>query len=219
MHITTIVFDFDNVIVLGKDGTGSEEIKDATWPEVFGTDWERVKDAFPVFLKKWSGGKGSRFDIVRDALTHLNFQGDTEREVSRLCDDFNWRVQEGILKLGVLPETREFLVKLSKRFPMFINSATPVAAMRETLAKLGIGNVFTEVYGQEGGKEESIRHAMRAVGETDPEKTLFVGDLPTDFEAAKKVGCRFVGAATKRNGWKERPQEFPVVTTVSELQL
>ncbi|MEK7169834.1 MAG: HAD-IA family hydrolase [Patescibacteria group bacterium] len=218
-NVTAIVFDFDNVIALGKDGTGSEEIKDAAWPEVFGADWERVRNEFPVFLKKWSGGKGSRFAIARDALLHVGFSGDTEKEVRRLCEDFNQRVQEGILKLGVLPETLEFLEALSKHFPLFINSATPAQAMEETLEKLGIKNLFTEVYGQEGGKEESIRRAMRAVGETDPERIVFVGDSGTDFEAAKKVGCRFIGVATKRNMWEETPQSFPLVTAISEIQL
>ncbi|TSC56051.1 MAG: hypothetical protein Greene041679_544 [Parcubacteria group bacterium Greene0416_79] len=219
MKVTAVVFDFDNVILLGKDGTGSEEIKDAVWPRVFGANWEQVKNEFPAILKKWSGGKGSRFEIVRDALTHLWFRGDLEREAQKLCVDFNLLVQEGIVEMGVLPETRAFLEKLSKRFPLFINSATPTEAMNETLEKLDIRHFFREVYGQEGGKTESLRRAIKTVEETDPQNILFVGDAITDYEAAKAVGTRFVGVATKRNQWKERPQTFPVVTAVIELQL
>lgn len=217
-NISAMVFDFDNVIVLKVDGTGSEEVKDAAWPEVFGEDWKRLAGAFPAMVKRWSGGKGSRFDIVRDALAHLGFQGDLEKEVRKLCEDFNRLVQEGIVEIGVAPGARAFLKTLSKRLPLFINSATPTSAMNETLERLGIKHLFREVYGQEGGKAESIRRAMAVMSATDPKQILFVGDSPTDYEAAKTVGCRFIGVGTKRNKWKDAPQPFPVISGTHELE-
>ncbi|MDO8594519.1 MAG: HAD hydrolase-like protein [bacterium] len=219
MDVSSVVFDFDNVITLQSDGTGSDEVKDAMWPKVFGADWERIKDEFPLFIKHWSGGKGSRFEIVRDALNHLGFRGDLQKEVEKLCEDFNRLVQEGIVEMGVLSETHQFLEKLSKRFPLFVNSATPTGAMSQTLEKLHLRHLFTNVYGQEEGKAQSLRRAMKEVGEIDYKKILFVGDALTDYEAAQAVGTQFVGIATKRNGWIDGKEPFPVVTTISELQL
>lgn len=218
MHVSAVVFDFDNVILLEKDGTGSDEVKDAVWPKVFGEDWARVKDEFPVILKRQSGGKGSRFNVARDALTYLKFQGDMEKEVQRLCEIFNRLVQKGILEMGVMPETRDFLGKLSKRFPLFINSATPTSALKETLLYLGISHFFREVYGQETGKVEGLRTAMKIAGETHPQKVLFVGDAPTDYSVAQTVGTLFVGVATKRNKWVDGTEPFPVVTAVYKLE-
>ncbi len=219
LGIKAIVFDFDNVIALRKDGTGSDEIKDAVWPEVFGSDWVRVKDEFPAILQRWKGGKGSRSHIVRDVLSYLHLEGDLEKEVQKYCEIFNRLVQKGIGEMGILTETRDFLGALSKRFPLFLSSATPTVAMNETLEKLGILDFFREVYGQEGGKVESLRSAMKAIEETDPQKILFVGDALTDYEAARAVGTLFVGVATKRNKWKENPQIFPVVSAVYEIAL
>lgn len=217
-NMNAVVFDFDNCIVLKPDGTGSEEVKDGAWQKVFAEEWDKLKDEFPALIKRWSGGTGSRFEIVRDALTHLQFQGDTEKEVQRLCARFNQLVQDGIVALGVLPETRAFLETTAKRLPLFINSATPSVAMNETLEKLGIRHFFREVYGQEGGKTENIRRAMQAVGERNPKKIVFVGDSLTDYEAAEEVGCRFVGVATKRNKWNESTQPFLVVWYIHELE-
>lgn len=219
MPVSAVVFDFDNVIALKPDGTGSEEIKDAVWPEVFGDEWGSVKDAFPDILRKNAGGKGSRFTVIRDALVQLAFQGNFEEEVQRRVEVFSLLVQEGVTGMGVPSETKVFLEKLSSHLPIFINSATPLTPLKETLRELDILPFFTEVYGQEAGKEEGLRRALKKVGETDPRAVMFVGDALTDYNASQAVGTLFVGVSTKRNGWADGKEPFPVVTAVSELQL
>ncbi len=217
MSVSAVVFDFDNVIALLPDGTGSEEIKDAVWPEVFGDAWGSIKDTFPDILRKNAGGNGSRFTVIREALIQLAFQGNFEEEVQRRAEVFNRRVLEGITGMGVPSETKVFLEKLSSRLPIFINSATPLAPLQGLLRGFGILTFFTEVYGQEIGKTEGLRCALKQVGETDPQKILFVGDAVTDYEASQTVGTLFVGVATKRNGWREKSQAFPVVSAVYKI--
>lgn len=91
--------------------------------------------------------------------------------------------------------------------------------MHQTLKMLRLSHLFKDVYGQEGGKVGGLRSALQTLRETDPQRILFVGDAPTDYSASQTVGTRFVGVATKRNGWVDGKEPFPVVTAVSELQL
>lgn len=218
-NIHAVIFDFDNVLVLRLDGTGSEEVKDNAWPQVFGAKWETLKPVFSEIVQRFSGGRGSRFDIAQSALKHLGVpEQEIIPEAERMCRHFNKIVQAGIVEIGVSPEVRGVLEKIAGRLPLFINSATPTAAMHETLEKLGIAHFFREVYGQEGGKTESIRRAMTAIGTVHPEHVLFVGDSPTDYEAAQTVGCQFIGVATGRNGWGMGRQSFPVISGVHELE-
>ncbi len=220
-NVAGVVFDFDNTICLRADGTGSDEIKDAVWPEVFGEIlWKDIGPVFVSIVKRFSGGKGSRYDIVRSALGYSGVtQREMEDEVTRHCARFNTLVQKGILAIGIPSENRAYLQALSKRIPLFINSATPTKAMGETLQKLGIATLFRMVYGQEVGKISGLRKALIAVGATDPQKLLFVGDSISDYEAAHVVGTQFIGVATKHNGWKEYPQAFQTVSGVAEIVL
>ena len=45
---------------------------------------------------------------------------------------------------------------------------------------------------------------------------LFVGDAEGDYNAAKNIGCNFIGVANNWNKWKKR--EFPLIKSISELQ-
>ena len=214
-----IVLDFDNCIALDpRTGEGSEEIKDRAWYKVFP---EYGPAALKVILgraqRAIAGGKGDRKDIAITVLTHFRFKGKISEEARARCERFDVVVQEGIRELGVAPEVKDALEALSKRVPLYINTATPSASMVKTLEAFGLGKFFKNVYGRPGTKVTNLQ-CIATVEDVSSDNMIFVGDMPGDHEAAKEVGCRFIGVCTKRNVAWHAEQPFPVIGSVAELE-
>lgn len=208
--IKVIVFDHDGVIV-----RLSELVKQGAWgfvahhPDI--GDRAAVAEA-EVFYGR---AKGNRYDILRRVFEKL---GKPAAEIPALVEKhaarFNAVVQEGIRSLGVLPEDRAALATLAKRYPLYVNTGTPVEPMEETLERNGIREYFKGVLGQPQSKVENLEHVLEAEHVT-PQEMVFVGDSEWDYEAARETECRFIGVANLWNGWEK--QSFPLVHAIAEL--
>jgi phosphoglycolate phosphatase-like HAD superfamily hydrolase len=218
--ITTIVFDFDGVIVLG-----SEYAKDAAWGAVFprADGWpldmmERVAKS----KEKFANGVGSRFDILRDLFWGLG-KGETEivKLVALYAERFDAVVQTDIVRLGVTYDDRTELARLFRYHRLYINSATPEISIIDTVSRLGIARLFEGVYGQPTKKVQNLFRAMNDAKAT-ADQTLFVGDGQGDYATALKVGCHFVGVANDYNQWGAKyltePAPFPLIPSISQLR-
>ena len=219
LGIKAIVFDFDNTLILDeKTRRGSEELKDEAWPKVFseyGSDlivfhYERAK-------KKTIGGKADRKDVFEEICRNLGIpEAEIPAEIVRRSAHFNRLLQEGIKKIGISPQAREALVNLSQRMPLYINTATPVEYLLESLNLLGLVYVFKAVYGRPGTKLENMRAIISAESVSSGE-ILFVDDQEASWAISQEIGCRFVGMHTARNAWRKESQPFPVVRSIEEL--
>lgn len=214
------VLDLDNTVILCEDGTGSEEVKDGAWYQVF-------PELVPEYLgqviaevqQEIKGGKGDRQDIARRVCQYMGVPEDqVEQTVDERCRAFDDVVQRGILEVGVTPENRAALDILSKEATIYINTATPEEPVRQSLEALGLLAIAVGVLGRPGTKISNLRKIVE-LEQVDPGIITFVGDSESDFQAAQEVGCNFVGIWTQRNtAWHDSGVlPFQLIHSLAEL--
>lgn len=211
--IKVIVFDFDGVIV-----PESEQLKHRSWHPIFESYGERYRRPLAEALEKYVGGIGDRFDIMRYVFSALGHAPeDIQQLIGPTAERFDAVVRAGILGYGVGTETREVLERLSKKHPLYLNSATPQTSLIETVRQLGIDQYFKEVLGKPKTKIENFQHVM-AQEKVEPLDILFLGDAEKDYEASRAIGCRFIGFANDWNHWKSGEKPFRVITDFKEIE-
>ena len=135
--------------------------------------------------------------------------------VNTYAEKYNNIVQSSILEQGLFAGVLETLKKLKAAGNiLFINSMTPTDVLQKTVASLGIAQFFEEMYGAPTNKADNLRAIMERTGITH-EGLVFIGDGDSDREAAKIVGCPFVGILSTWNGWHNKP--FSLIAGLTEL--
>lgn len=223
MSTKCVVLDADNCLFLDeKTGEGSEEIKDEAWYSVFPEYSRETLDsamrAAKENLASFTAGQADRQDLVREVCRYFRISNEqVEDEVVRRRDHFNRVVQEGIRQIGMPAQKRAALVQISGAMPIYVNTATPLDAARESLDALGLSPLLKGMYGRPGTKLGNLQEIIRVEG-LDPTEVLVVDDQPTGWSVAQQLGCRFVGIRTERNrAWHDTPQPFPIIRSLSEL--
>ena len=211
MKIKAIVFDFDGVI------TDSKSLKRDAWRAVFS---DRNSNDNELLQKEVGIGKGNRYEILRRTL--LSSIGVPETELDRLvnyyADRYNELVQTGIKTKGLFLGVVQMFGRLSKKYPLYINTATPDIAIQITLEEFGLKNFFHGVFGSlSGSKEENLRQVITELN-VKPFDILMVGDEAKDKEAAEKVGTRFIGIADSINKWTPRNFPHPLLKETALLE-
>ncbi|NUM25438.1 MAG: HAD family hydrolase [Candidatus Buchananbacteria bacterium] len=218
--IKVIVFDFDNCLVLDeKTKTGSEEIKDQAWFEIFSEyDRKELEAVLDQAKKIVVGGAGDRNDIAQQILRHFNHPEATlAASAIKKCDLFNQYVQKRIGEVIITPATRKTLSELASQYPLYINTATPRDAALESLKILNLISFFKEVFGRPGTKVDNLQKIIAAES-VNPMQVLFIDDQPGGWDAAQTVGCIFAGIYTAKNKlWQNEKQPFPLVNSLTEL--
>lgn len=211
--IKVIVFDHDGVIV-----RLSEIVKMGAWgfvanhPDIGNRTVIAEGEDHCVHIK------GNRFDILEYTFKKLGKPAEQiPLLVQKHAKRFNNIVQEGIQALGITDEDRKTIYKLSQLYPLYINSGTTETEMNETIEVLGLKPRFKGIFGQPTKKIPNLERAMKAENIT-PQEMLFVGDSNSDYEAALKFGCHFLGLANSWNEWANEEKPFPKIFSLSEIQ-
>lgn len=213
--IRAIVFDFDGVIV-----RRSEIFKQEAWGALFGgheNAWKSFKEAEARF---GNGRGGDRFDILQFVFAALFPEETEEKREKRVADaaeDYDAIVQKKITNEFIDPIDRALLEQLSRKYPLYINSATPTEALIRTVQSLGISPFFTGVYGRPHSKVENFAVICTELN-ASPEEIIFIGDSESDYSAAQAAGCRFVGFQNEWNGWREVAKPFTVIQSLEEVE-
>ncbi|QQG37874.1 MAG: HAD family hydrolase [Candidatus Kaiserbacteria bacterium] len=206
--VQVVVFDFDGVIV------PSETLKQEAFKRIFSDFGEQVPETeSDAARQEFSEARGNRFDIIRSTLKRLGRE--SEDAVQRYAERYDAITRNEILQLGVLPEVRNVLERLSKKYPLYINSNNPDGALERTVSELGIAQYFKAFLGSSHSKREnlaSIAQRERVNGS----EIVFVGDGEGDRRAAEIFGCRFIGIGDAVDEWNGRG--FTVVRSVSEIE-
>ncbi len=212
--VKALVVDFDGVIV-----RKSEFFKQEAWTIVFSAYGDSYLPHLKKAEEKFGGGRGGdRFDILRETYRSL---GEPEEKLSRLVEKgaqiFDEYVQKKISEAGADSEVVQELEKISKRVPIYVNSATPVDALKRTILNLGISRLFRGVLGRPNSKIENFRSAA-AAEKCSPGEILFIGDSDSDAKVAAEFGCKFIGYANEWNRWMGTDKSFPVIISFAELE-
>ena len=209
--IKAIVFDFDGVIV-----RNSEFTKESAWLDIFSREYERE---ILKARQKFAGGKGSRFEILRELASIFKIP---EEKVDRWgqdkAEEYARITSLATIQEDILTEDFSALQKLSIKYSLYLNSATPESVLLDIVKQLGIIQFFKAIYGwrNQNSKTENLKRVLKDEN-IFRENILFVGDADSDYEAAKRFGCSFVGVMNDWNKWKKGGRNFDLISGVKNL--
>jgi len=211
--IRVIVFDFDGVIV-----RDSEFFKQEAWAAIFSIYDGKATEYFHEAEAKYGGGRdGDRYEILRHIFARLAEPGDRIPSLVKAgAAAFNAYVERKILEVGVEPSDRRVLEDLSKRYPLYINSATPEKELKQTVARLKLDCIFKGVFGYPSKKVENLKLVQQSEN-VKPQSILFVGDGERDYEAAREFDCHFMGYANDWNKWAGSEKQFALITNLRNV--
>lgn len=210
MKKSVVVFDFDGVLTVGGEG-----LKQKAWDILALPLHPNNADLLHEKRVAFSDGKGSRTDILRETFVRF-YKDDAHILTAGYADCYNTIVQKLLEKSGMPEGTEEALAKLAKNRMLFVNSATPEKAVRESVQNFNIAQNFRGIFGQPISKVDNLARAQH-IAHIDHESMLFVGDSDGDAKAAKEFGCDFVGVANEWNEWTKDSVSFPLISSIAEL--
>ncbi|MDN7023952.1 HAD family hydrolase [Methanoculleus sp. FWC-SCC1] len=164
-------------------------------------------------------GGMSRYDKFRHIYENILHEDLTPEQEKRLADRYAGQIFEKMLTIPFVPGAEELLRECSRLLPLYIVSATPQGEMREITRHRNLDQYFVRVYGSPKTKAECVREILAETG-SSPTETLFVGDAPQDWQAARETGVRFVARVKPGDPdrFSGRPGVEAVVGNLHELQ-
>lgn len=210
MKKSVVVFDFDGVLTRGGEG-----LKQRAWDILALPFHPDNAELLYQNMQEFADGKGSRYDILRATFEKF-YAKDAELLTAGYADCYNALVQKMLEQSGMPEGAEQALAELAKAHQLFVNSATPEKAVRESVQHFHIQQYFRGIYGQPLSKEENLVKAQH-IARVDKECMLFVGDSDGDAKAAKEFGCDFVGVKNEWNKWEKGAVAFPLIGSIAEL--
>ena len=101
-------------------------------------------------------------------------------------------VESKVVSAPAVPGAVEFLDAVRGQLRLYVISGTPEDELRRIVNKRGWDGYFDEVHGSPRLKPEIIDDIVTRNG-LDIDRSLFVGDALTDFDAAQDRGVAFLG--------------------------
>ena len=194
--VRCVVFDFDGVLV------DSNAIKRDAYRQVLehrGASTELLNNCLA------SNPEGDRTEIIAALLGLLSGASSSlsaREEVERYVAAYSKVCLDGVSSCSEVLGASAALQDLSGEFALYINSATPEAALEDVVAARGWSRYFRNVMGKPHSKIENLGRVVSH--ERVPADTIvFVGDKQLDLTAAVAFGCRFVGVRSDESDFRE----------------
>jgi len=183
-EIKAVILDFDGVLV------ESNTEKTEAFKELFTLYPEHEEEMLAYHFQNFSVSRMRKFEhFVHDFMKRPD---DTET-VTEMAARFSDLVTKRVIACPEVPGAMSFLQRFSKRFPIYISSATPQSELIEIIHRRGMTSYLTGIFGDPPVKK---REAIRSVLKREkvfPEETLFIGDALSDYHVARETGIRFMG--------------------------
>jgi phosphoglycolate phosphatase-like HAD superfamily hydrolase len=182
-----IIFDYDGVI------SDSLDVKTEAFAEMYRHYGEDIEKKVVDHHK--SNGGVSRFEKFR--IYHGDYLGEevNDQKVSELAEHFSALVLEKVVQADYVPGVMEFISSFHSQYDLFISTGTPELEIREILKRKKISRYFREVFGSPEKKTNHVRKIIQKY-RYNPSEMIFVGDAPTDRDAARENGLTFIGRFT-----------------------
>lgn len=188
--IKAIIFDFDGVIA------ESVNVKTKAFAEIYRPYGKDVVQK--VVEHHLANGGVSRFEKFR--LYHREFLGIdlTGREIEDLAQKFSNLVLEKVIVAPYVKGAYEFLSKHHGDYDLYISSGTPKEEIVIILEARRLIGFFKDVYGSPENKDEHVQKIMNRSNYKRSE-VVFVGDAPSDWDAAINNKIRFIARVSPEN--------------------
>lgn len=183
--IKCVVFDFDGTLMQ------SATLKRGAFYEVT----RELAGASDSLDEIFAGADvGDRTAVFKAMIERLSDRGDNKSPVAvdGLVSAYTLYCEAGIANCPEVPGATGCLEELNRtNVPVYVNSGTPVQALRRCLAVRSLTHHFTGIFGWPPSKADNLRAIMKHEGIL-PGAVVMVGDEESDAMAAWEVGCAFV---------------------------
>lgn len=182
---STFIFDFDGVLA------DSVNIKTKAFSSLYKEHGSEITKKV-IEHHKANGGM-SRFEKFNHYHKYFLNKEISKKDIKNLSKKFSNLVTEAIINAPEIDGAKKFLeFYCTENKLSFINSATPQSEIEEIIIKREMGNFFSSVYGSPDSKLDNFKKIFSSYN-TTPDKAVFFGDALADFNAAKEIGCEFIG--------------------------
>jgi HAD superfamily hydrolase (TIGR01549 family) len=181
--ISTIIFDFDGVIV------DSVDIKAQAFCHVFRDQPKAIRQRIVDLHVNHSGmSRYEKFKIIYEEF--LN-RAVTDGELERLGAEFSQFCVDKVIKVAYIAGAFEFISTYYKDYDLFVASSTPQSELRNIVTRRRIDGFFKGVYGTPRTKLEICRTILEQ-NHVSPQEVAFIGDSISDYEVARQCGTHFI---------------------------
>lgn len=180
--LSAIIFDCDGVLL------ESVDVKTQAYRALFADEPAHLDAILSYHL---AHGGVSRFEKVRHIHEHILRRPLPDTRLAELCDRFTALSLEGVMAAPLVPGTRQVLDFCTGRVPLFVASGTPQGELEAVLRHKGLFEYFEAVFGAPLAKVDIVGLVLSQWA-LAPSEVLVVGDAPTDRNAARAFGIRFV---------------------------
>jgi phosphoglycolate phosphatase-like HAD superfamily hydrolase len=181
--ITTIIFDFDGVIV------DSVDIKAQAFCHVFRDQPESIRRQIVDLHVNHSGmSRYEKFRIIYHAFLNRVV---TDVELERLSAEFSQFCVDKVVKVAYVAGAFEFISNHYTDYDLFVASSTPETELKDIVNRRGIDRFFKGIYGTPRTKLDICRMILQQ-NHCSPEEVAFIGDSIGDYEVALRCGTHFI---------------------------
>jgi phosphoglycolate phosphatase-like HAD superfamily hydrolase len=205
--IKNIFFDFDGVLA------ESVSIKTEAFRQLYICHGEKV--AAKIVKHHIENGGISRFEKFKIYQDWLGLESGPYK-IKELSLQFSELVKQGVIDAPEVRGTLSFLKKFSKHYQRWIISGTPTAEINEIVAKRGLSEYFSAVYGSPEKKEEWINYIINKWN-LKKKETVYVGDAVSDHTAAIDSEIVFILRETKENPTHFKNYKGPRIIDMTQL--
>lgn len=215
MSRLVLSFDVDGTLTVR-----GEPLKQEAWNLLGRGQPKHVWEALLKARAKYSGGHGSRYDIVREMLQEIGVAaGELDMKTEEWAEAYQAAVMS-LIRDDFRPDVSAVLKSLQRRCKLYVNSATEEEGLKRCLAEVDLSQFFEKIFGypKDGSrkKADNLRLILQVEG-VDPKHLIHIGDSTSDVDAACAVGCIFIGVANDDNKWVPERESFVVVHSLSDL--
>ena len=180
-----VLFDFDGVVV------DTTRMKTEAFRQIYANQPAGLLEQIIAYHRQHGGIsrliKFAHFERVLLARTV------DQRAIDALGARYAAMVRDKAVASPLIPGAAETLDELRARaIPAFVVSGTPQKELETIVAARKLGPWFREVHGSPPLKPVIIRDILKRHA-LNPARCLFLGDAPTDYDAATETGLHFLG--------------------------
>lgn len=201
-----VALDFDGVVV---DSVAAKGHAFVTALGIKSTDTEIVREIMGHHIGNPAMGRREKF------IHYMSrFAGVLEKDLdlSELCDLFALNVVSELSKRGPMPGLVEFLENKKSRYEFQICSSAPAHEIEEILEELNLAQYFSHTCGYPTNKTVFLEQKKKEFP-----NVIFIGDSPTDEEAAELAKVDFIGFRLhKENRAGPNAQNFSELESILE---
>ena len=189
-----IIFDFDGII---SESLGVKTDAFAEMYRPYGPEVERK-----VIDYHESHGGVSRYEKFKVYHGEYLNKPIDKQKVMELADQFSSLVLDKVVNAKYVPGVYEFISEYADKYDFFISTGTPEDEVNIVVDRKKLRPFFKEVHGSPEKKASHVKKIMDKYGYRNSE-VVFIGDAPTDRDAAKANQIEFIGRFTTSDEIKE----------------